>query len=322
LSARTVGVDETGRIYVLDTQNDRVVIFSTDGSFESELGRHGEGPGELSSSWGLAVSPEGEASVLDFSKRRLVQYAPDGTYSGLHPFPFYPLSTIPRHFEMYPRGYVVLTRLPRQVEETEVDALLLVQGQDTTTITAWESPRTEMVMYDMCRGGLNLPRLFEVEIPWALRGSEIVSSSSTSYLLEVHSGPDLIRRFSRDLPQVRATEALAAEMLGEGMTFNFGAGPCLIPAQDMIRGRGFAEYVPWVQQITISPSGEIWVQREDPTRITESVIDLFGSEGEYLGTLPDSTPFPLVFLSEDRFGAAETDAYDIIRLVVYQVVRD
>jgi hypothetical protein len=51
------------------------------------------------------------------------------------------------------------------------------------------------------------------------------------------------------------------------------------------------------------------------------VIDIFDASGAYQGTLPGGTPFPLVFLDEDRFGGAEKDATDLVRLVVFRVRR-
>ena len=54
---------------------------------------------------------------------------------------------------------------------------------------------------------------------------------------------------------------------------------------------------------------------------TPGPIDIFDNSGVYEGTLPAGTPFPLVFLGNDRFGGAETDATDISRLVVFRVHR-
>ena len=321
VSARNLGVDGVGRIHVLDHQENRVVIFSSDGLFEGELGGHGEGPGELSSPWDLAVSPDGGVSVFDFGKRGLVQFSPDGTYSGLQPFRFTPAPDIPRYFEVHSEAIVVLARLPIEDEERVTHALLLVQNGDTTSIAAWDVPQSQMVWYDVCNGGLRLSRLFEVELPWDSWGPEIVSSNSPAYTLDFYDGPTLIRRLSRELPLLPATEALALEELGEGYLIRFGGIPCLIPADDMVRGRGVAEYVPWIQAVSLSPSGEIWVRRRDENKTSESVIDLFGRGGEYIGTLPRAAPFPLVFVGEDRFGAAETDEFDVTRLVVYRVIR-
>ena len=54
---------------------------------------------------------------------------------------------------------------------------------------------------------------------------------------------------------------------------------------------------------------------------TPAAIDVFDESGAYRGTLPAGTPFPILFLDRDRFGAVETDATDISRLVVYRVIR-
>jgi hypothetical protein len=119
-----------------------------------------------------------------------------------------------------------------------------------------------------------------------------------------------------------ATEALALEELGEGFTISGGGeGPCLIPAREAVEGRGYAPFVPWIHKVSLSPGGEAWVQRRNPDRLTESVIDVFDRSGTYIGTLPESAPVPLFFLDESHIAAAETDELDVTRLVVYEVDR-
>jgi hypothetical protein len=87
----------------------------------------------------------------------------------------------------------------------------------------------------------------------------------------------------------------------------------------MVEGRGFAPTVPWVQDVTLTPTGQTWVRRKEVGPSLAGPVDVFDSSGAYLGTLPPGTSFPLLFLSEDRFAAAETDDVDVTRLVVYQL---
>lgn len=77
--SRQVVVDTNGRIYVLDTGNQRVQVFETDGSFIRSLGGPGQGPGELGRSPAGIEVVGNRVMVFDRSKRRFVSWALDGT---------------------------------------------------------------------------------------------------------------------------------------------------------------------------------------------------------------------------------------------------
>lgn len=123
-------------------------------------------------------------------------------------------------------------------------------------------------------------------------------------------------------PLKEATRELALQELAEGFRIDFGQGMCTIAAAEMVDGRGFAPLVPWIQQVTLSPTGEAWVLRKEVGPNAQGPIDVFDPSGAYVGTLLQGTPFPLVFLDDDRFAAAETDELDITRLVVYTIGRE
>lgn len=327
MSPRHVATDSLGRIYVLDAPNYRVVIFSPDGTFIREVGREGEGPGELSFPASLAVSPGGEVSVFDYGKggtagkRAIVPYAADGTILDRTPLSLPPPNSR-RHIAGFGSGMLALGTAPGSSDDVTRNVLRLIQGRDTVEVADASFARTQMVIYEACGGGLNFPRLFEAGIEWAPAGDSVVVSRRPTYELEVYEGTDLVRRFGRDLPPRDATRALAIQELGEGMTFTFQSVACTIPPDEMVDGRGFAPLIPWIRKVALAPSGEAWVRRWGVGPKAEEPIDVFDETGEYVGSLPSGSPFPLVFLGNDRFGAAETDELDITRLVVYRVLRD
>ncbi len=67
VSERTVGVDAAGRIYVLDTDGHRLLVFAGDGTHLRTLGREGEGPGEIAWPIRLNVKPDGTALIKNKS---------------------------------------------------------------------------------------------------------------------------------------------------------------------------------------------------------------------------------------------------------------
>ena len=314
-----VGVDGSGRIHVLNPTESQVAIFTPEGEFIRTVGAHGEGPGEISMAASLAVSSEGTVSVFDFGKGGLVRFGPDGESLPNLPFPFFPWPGTTRHVAETAEGFLVATMATPLVENTFRHALQLISGRDTVFIAERTFPRPEMAMFPSCGGGLNLPRVFEVQVSWAVQAGTVAVSRSDLYEMEIFESGQLVRVVKRGLDRRSATDQMAIEELGEGYTINFGQGPCTIPPREMVDARGFAETLPWIAQVTLAPGGEIWVERKELGATTSGAIDVFDGSGAYQGTLPAGTPFPLVFLDENRFGAAETDATDISRFVVYRV---
>lgn len=317
----TVGADGSGRIHVMNSNESHVAIFSSEGEFIRIVGAHGEGPGEISLAGSLAVSPAGTVSIFDFARGVLVQFGPEGNFLRNFPFRFFPWAGAKKHVAETADGFLVATMASPLEENTSRHALQFIAENDTTVVADRSFPDPGMVIFESCRGGLNLPRVFEAEISWGVYENRIAVSRTDHYELEIFEGSRLVRKIRRALGVRPATEQMAMEELGEGLTVNFGSGPCLIEPRELLDGRGFAETVPWVLQVALAPGGEMWVGRKDVGETDPAAIDIFDETGAYQGTLPPGTPFPLVFLNDNLFGAAEIDAVDIGRLVVYEILR-
>ncbi len=317
----TVGIDARGRIHVLNPQESHVAIFSPEGDFIRTVGAHGEGPGEISMGASLSVTSEGIVSVFDFGKGGLVRFGPEGEFLPTVPFRFYPWPGTTRHMAETAEGFLVATMATPLEENTFRHALQLVSEGDTLVVAERSFPRPGMAMFPSCGGGLNLPRIFEVQVSWAVSDKTIVVSRSDLYEMEVFEDGHLVRKVRRAFGSRPASDQLAMEELGEGYTINFGQGPCTILPREMVDARGYAETLPWILQVTLAPGGEIWVGRKEVGLSTPGITDVFDGTGAYLGTLPPETPFPLVFLGDNRFAATETDAMDVSRLVIYRIQR-
>jgi len=64
-------VDSQDRLYVADSCNHRIQIFSTDGKFLRAYGKPGQGPGELSYPYDICVDKEGRQYVCEFGNSRI-----------------------------------------------------------------------------------------------------------------------------------------------------------------------------------------------------------------------------------------------------------
>jgi uncharacterized protein (TIGR03663 family) len=78
---RAVAVDASGRVYVADTGNKRIRVYSSTGTHLQDIGSGGAGPGQLDEPAGLAIHPDGRLFVADTWNRRVSVFdAQTGTY--------------------------------------------------------------------------------------------------------------------------------------------------------------------------------------------------------------------------------------------------
>ncbi|MBC6935624.1 MAG: TIGR03663 family protein [Chloroflexi bacterium] len=80
---RAVAVDAQGRVYVADTGNKRIRVYTSDGLFLYDIGSGGSGSGQLDEPTGLALSPDGILYVADTWNRRISAFYLDGSPANL-----------------------------------------------------------------------------------------------------------------------------------------------------------------------------------------------------------------------------------------------
>jgi tripartite motif-containing protein 71 len=66
-----VAVDDQGYIFVGDSGNNRIQIFTPEGTFLREFGCWGSGPGEFKALEGVAVTSTGNIVVCDRENHRV-----------------------------------------------------------------------------------------------------------------------------------------------------------------------------------------------------------------------------------------------------------
>lgn len=71
-----VTVDNGGNVLAADFYNDRVQIFSADGTFLTAFGISGSGPGALRFPMAVAVAKDGAVFVVDFGNHRVQKWRP------------------------------------------------------------------------------------------------------------------------------------------------------------------------------------------------------------------------------------------------------
>ena len=73
--------DGRGRILVADDLGPHVKVFGADGSYVRTIGRAGEGPGEFSQPWQLAVDASDSLYVWDAGRSRILVFSPDHQFN-------------------------------------------------------------------------------------------------------------------------------------------------------------------------------------------------------------------------------------------------
>ena len=81
-----VAFDGQGHLYVFDRQSSRVVVTDASGKFVREVGKPGEGPGELRQPMGFTVLRDGSIVISDMGHQSFVVYGPDGAYQRMVSF--------------------------------------------------------------------------------------------------------------------------------------------------------------------------------------------------------------------------------------------
>jgi len=75
---RDVAIGKDGRVYVSDTGNKRVQVFTADGEFVTQFGGLGVEAGRLDEPVGLAIAPDGNLVVADTWNQRVQVFSPEG----------------------------------------------------------------------------------------------------------------------------------------------------------------------------------------------------------------------------------------------------
>jgi hypothetical protein len=75
-----IRLDQKGKIYVLDSKNARIQVYSPDGGYIITLGGKGQGPGEFSIPNALFIDKKGNIYVHDVMTRKMTIFSSEGNY--------------------------------------------------------------------------------------------------------------------------------------------------------------------------------------------------------------------------------------------------
>jgi protein-disulfide isomerase len=316
LSPAQIATDSARRIYILDAAAPKVAVLSEHGRLIREFGRGGSGPGEIRDPMALSVTASGDVGVVDLAKSALVRWSAEGNV----------LPEVRLQTRYWGPGVRLVENdiliFPARLAANPGRSSLMLQRADTAVSLAQLSLAVRK-RADFPSCGLiavTVPQLFGPASAWDAAGGRVLVAAPYEYIIDVYGIGDARKLTSirRELPLRRVTEAMALEEAAASPIRNNER--CVVPAAEAVKGSGYGTSVAAIRRIAISPGRRVWVERggraSEPRR-----IDVFGSNGVYMGTLPANWPFPDAFLTDEDFVAIDTDELDAPRITRYRTVR-
>lgn len=351
-NVRRVAFDDAGRLYVFDSQLDRVVVVGADGGFLRAFGRTGDGPGEFRSPDGFAVMRDGRVVMGDLGHRGYHIFGADGEFERM--VRMAPESGTARMTDLLPdpRGEAVYSAVgaqmlssrsgttPRTAPPTSrpVERIILTgdmavkdtvaegwlpQGEDRTGLPIGGRPSFDYP-----------PR--QVFGPMMLAGvlpdGTVAFSDSSAYAIKIaRRGAGVLRILRRPLQPTRVTDRMIeAERERRAALAEAGRGPRMVingveysPQIQLLDRVGVFTEVSIVRGLRTRWNGEIWVQRrgEEPGD-DDGPIDVLTMDGRYVGTYPaGSIALPDAFGPDGLAAFIEQDEMDVETVVVRRLRR-
>ena len=300
-----IALDDSGRVYVADFQEPRIVVFGPDGRHLATIGRKGQGPGEFTAPTGPVIAADGSLYVRNMEQ--FVHFVADRATGlptrfdrALHGPPLAPWrSKMPSIIDRAGRFY-----FPREVGSRDglthyayLRYSLDGQRLDSLVVPTYPTARSGWAFYQISPGtgkivpGLNVVPFHPLPV-WAVTpAGTLLSGPADRYeLFETDSAGRTIRRITRTAPPQAIPTAERGESL-RALKRRIDSLPVplstLTGASEEVRSLRLPESYPFYRSITAEPrTGEIWVRRWSAgSPGAKTVIDVFTSTGDYRHTV-------------------------------------
>ena len=339
-----VTFDQSGNLYLVDTQAARIVVVNTEGGFVRQFGGTGEGPGEFdqhnTTTIRIAVLPDGRTVAFD---QRFSVFGPDGEFErtvrlgGNDALIFMPRLDVDRQGEG-----VLATEAVRMIDLAmqrgrangtlaepkfrHIVRLNLTGDEATpdTVVYAWNPPGEATGF---------IPPL----VAGALPDGGVAYTDSSAYAIKVTSADGTLERILtrpfrpepvtdriRQEERERRLKGLEGDPLGAGRSGGQRGAMMSGMADAMRRNAESMEFypvIPVVRSLRTSWEGNIWVQRRGEEPVSDGSIDVLTPDGRYLGTFAaDATAMPSAFGPDGLVAFVERDELNVQTVVVKRVL--
>lgn len=335
---RSIVFDASDNMYVLDSQNTRVLVFAADGRFVRQFGKRGGGPGELQAPLAMTVSSDGSIVVSDLANRAFVVFRPDGEH--VRNITFGDDVGFPMAIAADRRGSIVARALDRPRPDGPPDEAAFspiyrqpLDGGDTQTL--YRVPVTPPRVTDSSVSGggrriaaIRMDPVFGPTPSFGVLPSGIAVHHETDYAIRILDDAGRhVRTLARSYRPTRVTKKHQEDWQEQRRkAATQGTGPTFVMSRASSTGTSttvgqappqsvsfslddvpFAEFMSVVTSVRTDPLGRIWVQRRQPDGAVAGPIDLVMADGRYIGTLP-AQPMPAAVSASGLAAWVVTDA--------------
>ncbi len=297
----TFVVDGEGSIFVLDFKEQKIKVFDKTGKLLRQIGKPGQGPGELGMASGIQLMADGTLVIEDATNRRLAYFKPDGEFirnistSGM-------LALV--NILMDGRGNFI----GRAMGITEGNAKMFFE------IKKFDADLKPLFTLDKIEFPVPIPgsgtKINILDMISAYQFSPagtIYYGRNADYEIKVYSPEGkLVRRILKEYDRVKVTPADIDEML-ERMP-NLATG---VNVKDMFT---FPEYFPPFQFMLLDEQGRLYVRTFTKGKAKgEYIFDVFDADGVFFAQFVTKSDLRL-FKAGKAYGIEESDeGYQVIK---------
>jgi len=334
------------RVIVADRQVPAVRIYDADGTYLSDLGGVGEGPGEYQSPASVVVADDGRILVRDDRGRRILIYAANGDYLDAYRLEGGLSTGTP--MQVTPDGTPYTIVIVETLENDPSRMWILgmqahgPEGPYGEAIIPPTQEFNEGIIVARVEGSTSMNSVpFWPTESWTMTPAlDVISGVATKYQFEIRrsDGTRLVVQHQATPTAVQPDEAewyrrrATAQMRGVDPSWVWN-GPEIPPTK------------PAFSELISSRSGEVWVLREGPGERIQpcnddadtpgefyaepcwrerNTFDVFGADGRYLGAIeapPEMSMTPPPYIDGDVVIARAEDADGTIYVKRYRRVR-
>lgn len=323
-SASNIKCDENGYVYVCDYKAHNIKIFNSSGKFIKTIGREGQGPGEFTRPYDIAVTDE-RMIVWDMGNRRLVSLSKDGDFIKSAPISIY--DGWPQMMRALPNGDIVIgsEKLSLGQPEKPQDYFIDIYSPDLEKKKRVYTQQIRRNKYVIKEGrAINIPIPFSPRIYWDVSSAgEIAVGYSKTYEIEIYGiDGEKITSFSHTYTAEKVTDEDKKKFFAS--IGSFSGGERKQGADDFIvQNTEFPKLKPAFQQIKVDSEGNILVMGYRKNRDEEAMyFDAFGIQGNFLGNVQILSDMGFAYYSVIRNGTfwlQKTDEEGLIKITKYRI---
>ncbi|UCH93282.1 MAG: 6-bladed beta-propeller, partial [Candidatus Aminicenantes bacterium] len=316
-SVQNIKSAHDGRIYIVDSKNHKIYIFSKEGRFVSSFGERGEGPGEIKNFEMGEQLFVVDQSVIVVDRARISYFSLDGTFkksllysTQMRPRTFFseevfisaPVSTVGlRDKTAKIKWYHVIDRSEKIIAEfrpfKEAAATNQSGGRQVTVVAIFGGVTPIMIVKHR-----NGKVYYGMSNTYAINRLDLKSKKTLSFSIDGREPKEITPAVKKEL----------AKGLGD------------VP-RDMLERimDGLPEKASFFQDIEIDKNGLIYVFLSNPTGEPLQAVDIFSPEGKYLYSsqlrVEEGLSIQAVYLRDHLLVIAAEDEEGTVKVTKYSV---